>query len=706
MEQQRERVERDLPEHPVLGWNNNENGWNETYLSTPFSDTGWHHVALVLNAPGSGLQTGALVAYLDGSEVARGDGAALNAHSGDIAIGAMRDASRFHGGNGSGTNYRFDGMIDEFHLWHLWNRALSDSEVGFLYGWNADIAPGITLAGIDADARSVVIPGDVGIVLDGDVTGDGSPAVGWSEIAAPSGGTASFENASSASTVATLDAVGFYQLRLTAGNATRTTARDVNVHAGFDAGTNPSTTNEILYYALDEGTGTVATDGVNGSSNGTLTAGQAWTAAGGGVSGTAVVFDGIDDVIAINNEGGINTNGSHNRKTIALWFKATDPGASGTEVLFEEGGSTRGLNIYLDAGNVYAGGWNNNENGWNETYLSTPVTAGQWHHVVLVLDTPNDASLVPDGFRAYLDGALFGGGEAAEMKSHTGNVGLGGMRSSSQLHTGNSSGDGHYFDGVIDEVHYFNNRVLTIDEIGGLYAFGNIGPAPDAGPDQVDVAGLDVTLEGSSSDDGRWLGTLDHGWSVDSDPGTFSAPDGNGIDTLASLSDAGTYVLRLASGDGQVTTFDDMSVTVTGASFYDQWADTFPGFSGPDAEYSGNADGGNLSNLEEYAFGGNPTDVSDDGLLVPTAATVDDGGQNYFDYSFRRRRDAAVRGLSYVVEHGTDLAPANWVTTGVTETGTLVIDADFELVTTRIDLAMGVGNPRRFVRLMLTILEP
>lgn len=685
------------------GWNNNENGWNETFLSTPLSDNGWHHVAIVLDAPGGdNLQSSALIAYFDGAQIASGDGAPLNSHTGDIAIGAMRNASRFHNGNGSGTNYRFDGCVDEFHLY---NRALSGLEIAQLYGWNADIAPDIDLASVNASASSVVIPGNVGIILDGNVTGGGSPTVAWSEVDAPSGGSANFESTTAPSTAATFSASGHYKLRLSAGNTTRTTALDVNVHAGFDAGSNPTTGNQIFYYSLDENTATTATDAINVSSNGTLTNGPSWSTTS--VSGTAVRFDGIDDVIAINNEGGINTNGAHNRKTIALWFNAVDPGGSATEILFEQGGATRGLNIYLDAGNLYVGGWSADLNGWDETYLSTPVTAGEWHHVVLVLDTPNDASLVSGGLRAYLDGTLFGAGEAAEMGSHTGNVGLGGMVSATQLHTGNVSNDGLYFDGHIDEVHYFNNRVLTDDEIGGLYAFGNIGPAPDAGPGQPSVTGLDVTLGGSSTDDGRWTGTLDHAWSIASGPGTgtFSSSDGNGIDTMVALSDAGTYVLRLTSDDGEVTTFSDVSVTATDLGFYDQWATTYPGFTGPDALYLANADGGLLSNLEEYGLGGDPTNASDDSSLLPTTAVVEDGLDRYLEFTYRRRLDRVARGITYTVEHCSELAPGSWSALGITEIGTNNIDAEFEFVTVRIALPIGPGNERQFAHLLITISE-
>ncbi|MEM9479607.1 MAG: LamG-like jellyroll fold domain-containing protein [Verrucomicrobiota bacterium] len=686
------------------GWNNGENGWDETFLSTPISDTEWHHVALILNATGTELEPDAFIAYFDGIQVATGGGAPLNPHTADIAIGAVRGDSRLHSGNVSGNNHRFDGLIDEFNLW---NRALSPSEILQLYAVGADVAADVDIAGLDADARSVVIPGNVGIMLDGNTSGGNSPTVAWSEVESPAGGSASFESTTNASSGATFTSTGYYKLQLSAVEATRTTARNVHVHAGINSGSNPTTTNAVLHYDLDEGTGTTATDRINASSNGTLTNGPTWVFVSDALDGKSLDFDGIDDHIAINNESGINTAATHNEKTIALWFRADAPESATPQILWEQGGGTRGLNIYLVDGLLYIGGWSANLNGWDQTYLSHPITDNDWHHVVLVLDTPTDASLAPTGLRGYLDGALFGAGIAAEMGSHTGNVAIAGARAATKLHTGNFNGDGAYFDGSIDEVHYYNNRVLTIDEIGRLYAYGNVGPAPNAGPDQPDAEGLDVSLGGSLVDDGRWTNSLSHTWSVLNGPGsaTFSAPDSNGLETMATFTEEGTYVLRLAADDGTVTTYDDVSITVEEPAGYDQWAETFPGFTGPDADVTANADFGVLDNLEEYGLGGNPMTVSDDASLLPTMNLVDDGGQDYLEMTFRRRLDAADRGLTYKVEHCDDLAAGSWTDTDTLEMGTNPIDADFEFVTVRINLPMGPGNPRRFAHLVISLNE-
>jgi hypothetical protein len=81
-----------------------------------------------------------------------------------------------------------------------------------------------------------------------------------------------------------------------------------------------------------------------------------------------------------------------------------------------------------------------------------------------------------------------------------------------------------------------------------------------------------------------------------------------------------------------------------------------------DAGQSSDPDGDGVSNLIEYALGGDP---STDSLtlpsgqpLLPQIALTEEGN---LDFSFPERTDAADRGLSYVVETSTDLL--SWSTT-------------------------------------------
>ncbi len=682
------------------GWNNGENGWDESYFNVPLTDSDWHLAAIVLNAPDT--TDGEFIVYLDGFEVGRSSAGAINAHSADNAIGAMRDATRYHDGNGSGNGNWFEGLVDDFQLW---NRALSATEIGSLFAGANAIGTEVTLNTGNNSQQAVVIPSGVGLVLDGSTGGE---AASWSAVAAPDGATVSFGDSAAAATTATFSQPGHYTLRLQADSVGISTGVEVHTFVGIDTASNPDTASQIIYYSFDEGSGTTAGDSIGSDNNGTLTNGPTWTAVDAGISGSALSFDGSDDVVAISNASTINS-GTFSQRSISLWFKADAPGASGKEVLYEEGGSTRGMSLYLQDGLLYYGGWSGGNNGWDTTYISTPVVAGQWHHAVITIDTPDDGTLVEDGLKAYLDGIFIGSGQGAEMISHTGAIGLGAMRGDSKHHDGNQSGDGHYYAGVIDEFHLWTGRVLSLDEVGALYAFGNIGPAIDAGEAIADTPTYPtVTLSGSSSDDGRWRDTLTSSWSLLSGPAavSFSNPDSNGIDTTATLSAPGAYTLRLTADDGDITTFADLSVTAIDGRDYQGWSEVYTTLSEAERALDANPDLDTLNNLEEYAYGGNPAqaETSGEGIL-PTYSVVQDGGSDYFEFQFRRRRDFADRGLSYIPEFSPTMEDGSWTTEGISITSTTEVDVLFELVTIRIDDAITAVNNKGFVRMRIELNE-
>lgn len=103
-------------------------------------------------------------------------------------------------------------------------------------------------------------------------------------------------------------------------------------------------------------------------------------------------------------------------RTISFWFKAED--VQTRQVLFAEGFNMVGMNIYLDAGNLYAGcfatpdgtvfgqdpvsGYN-----WPGEWLSTPVEAGKWVHVTWVLQDATNA-VEPEKQSLYVNGKLVG----------------------------------------------------------------------------------------------------------------------------------------------------------------------------------------------------------------------------------------------------------------------------------------------------------
>lgn len=104
-------------------------------------------------------------------------------------------------------------------------------------------------------------------------------------------------------------------------------------------------------------------------------------------------------------------------------------------------------------------------------------------------------------------------------------------------------------------------------EFGGGTAPTNAAPTVSAGPDRSVVRPNAATLSGSVTDDGRPAGSTATGtWTKQSGAGTVTFASATSPSTTATFSQAGTYVLRLTGTDGQLTSTDDVTVTVTEAT--------------------------------------------------------------------------------------------------------------------------------------------
>ena len=223
-----------------------------------------------------------------------------------------------------------------------------------------------------------------------------------------------------------------------------------------------------------------------------------------------VELDGKNDFIEVADSADINTT-NHAKRTIALWFKTdeidivekiensniSDP----RQILYEEGGwqqDDAGLNIYIDDGRIYFGGWNQSGGDWSGTYLSSNnLTSGTWHHAVLVLDAePGVDTVQPGAFTAYLDGVQVGSGEGMELTSHRDNIGIGGLNETTKFHDEVALPNSDLsLGGNLDDIRLYN-RALTAQEISYLY---NPNHDPTAIDDEVlTTADTQITLLASS----------------------------------------------------------------------------------------------------------------------------------------------------------------------------------------------------------------
>jgi pectate lyase len=95
----------------------------------------------------------------------------------------------------------------------------------------------------------------------------------------------------------------------------------------------------------------------------------------------------------------------------------------------------------------------------------------------------------------------------------------------------------------------------------------NKAPAVNAGANQTITLPALASLNATVTDDGLPApGNVTTSWTKVSGPGTVSFGNASAIDTTASFTTAGTYILRLTASDGALSAGDDVTVTVNPAS--------------------------------------------------------------------------------------------------------------------------------------------
>lgn len=90
----------------------------------------------------------------------------------------------------------------------------------------------------------------------------------------------------------------------------------------------------------------------------------------------------------------------------------------------------------------------------------------------------------------------------------------------------------------------------------------NVSPVVNAGPDQMAHLSVTLTLVGVATDDGvPTSGGLSYTWNS-SGPGTVAFGDAHAVTTTATFSSVGNYTINLTAGDGELSSTDDMAITV------------------------------------------------------------------------------------------------------------------------------------------------
>ncbi|MFC1805784.1 LamG-like jellyroll fold domain-containing protein, partial [Planctomycetota bacterium] len=230
----------------------------------------------------------------------------------------------------------------------------------------------------------------------------------------------------------------------------------------------------IVYYRLDDPTGSISAYnrgslGLDATGAYVNTPNPQATGLLPGHTNPATSLDGSgdQDYISLPSHTAINTAAAgYTNKTIELWFDADDASGFGTgsrQVLYEQGGSGNGLNVYTEGRRVYAGAWDSTTRKW----VSTGIGSGMTHHLALTYD---NGQLI-----GYLDGQIFDTATgAANIPTHTGKNAIGAVSNDTyyQSGTGASTTNVSHFAGTIDEVALYNTTLSQADVRAHLAAAG------------------------------------------------------------------------------------------------------------------------------------------------------------------------------------------------------------------------------------------
>jgi len=163
----------------------------------------------------------------------------------------------------------------------------------------------------------------------------------------------------------------------------------------------------------------------------------------------AIEFDGTGEHLNVANSSDINTGGPYFSKILVVVFK-TGSDVISRQVIWEQGGDTRGLNFYLDSGKLYINGWNLGDMPWLPTDLNAPISANTAYVAVLVVNANASA------FEGFVNGVRIGSvSKIGLLYNHSGGCALGHVAGKTRFHDGSTGGPAN-FAGQIAEFHQYN----------------------------------------------------------------------------------------------------------------------------------------------------------------------------------------------------------------------------------------------------------
>ena len=514
---------------------------------------------------------------------------------------------------------------------------------------------------VSPTAATVNIPSGVGLVLETTVSANGLPTpqtLSWGKVSGT--GAVTFGSPTAANTTATFPATGTYVLRLDAFDGITHVTKDVTVNVGPAA---------AVWSPTYANVGTVSGTPTSNITSGTYS----MTGRSGGISAT-----GTADALQFFYQ---SFAGDFELKT-----KVSGPDINTT------GTTTERLGLIVRADATTAGavsayiGFNTTGPPYTPTWITRASSGAA--STSSNFTTINNSSLwvrmvrVGNSLTGYYgtDGLSWTQGGT---RTFSGTVSAGLCWSSARTNSSNGSGTGT-----------FTNVTLSAQS-------GNLGVVVGAGSDATIMLPNTASLGGSASDDNlpNPPAAFTTTWSLVSGPGAVSIGDATVLSTTATFAALGDYVLRLIAADGQVKTFDDVTIHVVnpdanGNGILDSWEIANFGNANPGSNpAAGDADGDGLSNLMEYALGTAPTLPNASPLLLDFE---DISGTRYLRLTLPK--NPLATNLLYTVEACSDLTSGAWSAAGLT------VEAETAAQLVVRDQVAASASPQRFFRLKVVVM--
>ena len=472
-----------------------------------------------------------------------------------------------------------------------------------------DVAPGVAIT--SPAALNVNIPANTGLILEATTTDDGLPnplVLIWSKVSGP--GAVSFGNAMIANTTATFSLPGTYVLRLNANDGQFSTNAQTTVNVGV-----------VDLHLTGSKVGAQAVQPSHTFASGTYSL----SAAGGGIPSSG----NPDDCYFVNT----SVTGDVTITARIVSVQNVNVSNSRSGVMIRESLAADARQAFCGVNSLGSGRW---------IYRATPATnnanaqatAGQPYWIRLIrtgnLFTAQhapDAAGIPGTWTTAVSAQTLAMGSTVfvGLAATSGNAGAAGTT-------------------------IFNSVSITPTPV-------NLAASVNAGTDASITLPTPAQLTGTITDDGK-PAPVTSLWSRLSGPGNITFGNDTLSNTTASFSAAGSYLLRLIASDGEIKTFDDLTLTAE-LSPIEQWRQVRFGANAGNPAIAGNAADPDLDgriNLLEYALGLNPL-IPDTDSLVPDLETL---GPNRF-LRLTLNRNPAATDVDFAIESSANLAqPLSW----------------------------------------------